>query len=393
MYRKLGLRSRAELAQLRDHETGGLRATGRHPAVSESHALERRPARAPGGPVLRRAPRHSPASGARLDAVVLDVDVDGFTAASERLAGEGVGGTERVRDALNDAFGTMLATVDRHGGHVLQFRGDALTALFPTGQPRPDGRRPTGRRVRPRPGRAARAGGRWDVDRQLDADGARRGPVTSVVAGDPAHGLLVVTTGVPLRRCAEGAARAPHGAVVADRTLADVPGLRLGRAVGGGFRRVEAWRACAPGQRAAPAPPRRGGRRHPRGGLPPRGGGRSPGGGPARARRRAPAGHDARRHGPARRAAPGATMTAIARTVGALGGRVLQADVDAAACAAWPSSVRRSAARTTPPAPWRAHPSSWPRTPRPASGSRREPPSAGWWAARCGSTTRCSATW
>ena len=85
-------------------------------------------------------------------------------------------------------------------------------------------------------------------------------------------------------------------------------------------------------------------------------------------------------------------MTAIAHTVGALGGRVLQADVDASGLrclAVFGAPVGREddAARAVACASElvAAHP-------EPASGSRREPPSAGWWAARCGSTTRCSAT-
>ena len=199
--------------------------------------------------VLRHAPAAQPGVQRELDAVVLDVDIDGFTAASERLADEGVTGTERVRDALNEAFGTMLATVDRHGGHVLQFRGDALTALFPTGS-----RGRTGAARRAAACALDLAGPQGPAAGGMSIGSSTRtvlaeGRVTSVVAGDPAHGLLVVTTGLPLRRCAEGAARAPHGAVVADRTLADVPGLRLGRAVGGGFRRVEG----VAGVRARPA--------------------------------------------------------------------------------------------------------------------------------------------
>jgi class 3 adenylate cyclase/tetratricopeptide (TPR) repeat protein len=190
--------------------------------------------------VLRRAPEAQAGVRRRLDAVVLALDVDGFTAASERLAGEGAAGTERMRDALNEAFGTMLATVARHGGHVLQFRGDALTALFPTGAGSHAGAARRGAACAlALAGPHATGGG---VPLSVRAALAH-GPVRSVVAGDPAQRLLVVTTGTVLRRCAAGEGHAPHGAVVADAALADVPGLELGRAVGGGFRHVAAVRA------------------------------------------------------------------------------------------------------------------------------------------------------
>jgi adenylate cyclase len=69
-------------------------------------------------------------SGEAIRAVVWMCDLRGFTAMS---AGASPG---TVIGALNDFFDTMAAPVERHGGEILKFIGDAMLAIFPLGEGR-----------------------------------------------------------------------------------------------------------------------------------------------------------------------------------------------------------------------------------------------------------------
>ena len=60
-----------------------------------------------------------------IQAVIWFCDLRGFTELSESLSG-----VELVA-YLNDYFGAMTDAVERHGGEVLKFIGDALLAIFP----------------------------------------------------------------------------------------------------------------------------------------------------------------------------------------------------------------------------------------------------------------------
>ena len=59
-----------------------------------------------------------------VDATVLFSDVEGFTTLTERL------GPQRIVDLLNAYFSSMVAILERHGGVVTQFQGDAILATF-----------------------------------------------------------------------------------------------------------------------------------------------------------------------------------------------------------------------------------------------------------------------
>ncbi|MEI7769531.1 MAG: adenylate/guanylate cyclase domain-containing protein [Chloroflexales bacterium] len=61
---------------------------------------------------------------------LLFADVSGSTALAERLSALGREGTEIVTDTLNSYFGTMIAIIERAGGDLLTFGGDALLVLF-----------------------------------------------------------------------------------------------------------------------------------------------------------------------------------------------------------------------------------------------------------------------
>jgi class 3 adenylate cyclase/tetratricopeptide (TPR) repeat protein len=58
------------------------------------------------------------------------VDISGFTAMSEKLAGEGKAGAEQVTDVMNATFGALLGVAYAYGGGLLKFGGDALLLFF-----------------------------------------------------------------------------------------------------------------------------------------------------------------------------------------------------------------------------------------------------------------------
>ncbi len=75
-------------------------------------------------PALGRLPPQRP------NGTLLCADVSGFTALSSELATAGRQGSEAISALMNRLFAALLAEVAAHGGGVIQFGGDALTALF-----------------------------------------------------------------------------------------------------------------------------------------------------------------------------------------------------------------------------------------------------------------------
>ncbi len=67
----------------------------------------------------------------QLPAAVLFADISGFTALTERLARQGPAGTETLTRELNSYFGRLIGIITAHGGDVVKFAGDALTAIWP----------------------------------------------------------------------------------------------------------------------------------------------------------------------------------------------------------------------------------------------------------------------
>lgn len=66
-----------------------------------------------------------------LNAAVLTADIAGFSRLTERLDSEGLAGVERLSELLNRCFEVLLALLESHGGAVLNFTGDGLTAVWP----------------------------------------------------------------------------------------------------------------------------------------------------------------------------------------------------------------------------------------------------------------------
>ena len=63
-------------------------------------------------------------------AAVVFCDASGFTVLTEKLQAE-PDGSELLGKILNDFFDPLLRMVDRWGGDVIKFSGDALTIIWP----------------------------------------------------------------------------------------------------------------------------------------------------------------------------------------------------------------------------------------------------------------------
>ena len=75
--------------------------------------------------------RSTPEQRAReLEGTMAFVDISGFTAMSERLAGQGRAGAEEVNEVMNETFGHLLGVASTYGGTLLKFGGDALLLFF-----------------------------------------------------------------------------------------------------------------------------------------------------------------------------------------------------------------------------------------------------------------------
>jgi class 3 adenylate cyclase len=65
-----------------------------------------------------------------LPGALLFADISGFTAMSEKLAGMGRVGGEKLAEIINDCFNPLLEIVFAWGGDVIKFGGDAILVLF-----------------------------------------------------------------------------------------------------------------------------------------------------------------------------------------------------------------------------------------------------------------------
>jgi predicted ATPase/class 3 adenylate cyclase len=159
----------------------------------------------------------------RMDAVVLVIDVVGFTPLSEALTRAGAYGTEELTRILNGWFDTMVDLVSHYGGSVAEFAGDALTAVFwyDSGTRRLTERRAVQCALDMQ---AEMAGFQTIVTRAgtfglAMKAGLAAGPLLSTVMGDPAIRLCYVLAGPALDRATAAERHAGRGEVVVDRGL------------------------------------------------------------------------------------------------------------------------------------------------------------------------------
>lgn len=67
----------------------------------------------------------------RLKAIVLNIDLSGFTLLSHELMTRSDAGAEVLSDAINAIFTPALSAIESRGGFIAGFAGDAFTAVFP----------------------------------------------------------------------------------------------------------------------------------------------------------------------------------------------------------------------------------------------------------------------
>jgi class 3 adenylate cyclase/tetratricopeptide (TPR) repeat protein len=163
------------------------------------------------------------ASTERTDAVVLFADVVGFTQMSEALARAGSYGTEELTRILNGWFGAMADCISGYGGSIVEFAGDALTAVFRYERRT---RRVTTRRAVQCAldmqeavamfGAVVTRAGTFGLAIKV---GLGAGPVLLSIMGDPAIRLQPVLTGQALDRAAAAEHQAHSGEVIVDGGL------------------------------------------------------------------------------------------------------------------------------------------------------------------------------
>jgi class 3 adenylate cyclase len=179
---------------------------------------------------LSRAPRRE---GARsFEAVVLFVDIKGFTTLSEAFARQGRRGSERLARAVGDFF-DPLVDLARGYGLVMEFSGDAMTVLFPHAPGR--WRTAAARAARcalAMHAAAARTHVHPDAPLAVKA-GLARGPLLARIVGDAGKRLVSVVTGEPLRAAvgAEKLAQTGETIVAPDLVFEDI---LAGRSAAGG---------------------------------------------------------------------------------------------------------------------------------------------------------------
>jgi class 3 adenylate cyclase/tetratricopeptide (TPR) repeat protein len=162
------------------------------------------------------------------DAVVLFIDVAGFTPLSEALTSSGTYGTEELTRILNGWFDTMVSLVSLYGGAVAEFAGDALTAVFWYDA---ETRRETERRavgcalyMQAEMARFQTVNTRAGTFELAMKAGLATGPLLVTIMGDPAIRLGYVLAGPALDRAAWAEQRARPGEVIVDHRLLE-PGL------------------------------------------------------------------------------------------------------------------------------------------------------------------------
>lgn len=166
---------------------------------------------------------HGQAVPEYIEGGVLFADISGFTSLAEALAR--TYGTERGAEMLtaylNQIFDALISQVDRYGGSVIGFAGDAITCLFPD---------PTGNRT------TCCAWAMQQTMKQIATlavpDGSTislsmkaavvTGPVRRFLVGDPQIHIIEVLAGATLDRMAAAERQASPGEVVLDATTADL---------------------------------------------------------------------------------------------------------------------------------------------------------------------------
>ncbi len=187
--------------------------------------------------------------GARLEAVALFADLAGFTPLAEALGALGPAGTEELTGILNKRFAPLIAEIERWGGVVGKFAGDAMVVLF-SGAEKERRALACAAALRANMLRLAEVqtpAGRFNIGMKL---GLAAGDVLQLVAGSAARAEFVFA-GRPLDDAAQAEHSARPGEIVLHPSLAArVPADELlGEPLGEGYLRFAALR-----REVSPAP-------------------------------------------------------------------------------------------------------------------------------------------
>ena len=174
--------------------------------------------------MLLRNPHETPIGNSdSSDAVVLFIDVAGFTPLSEALTNSGAYGTEELTRILNGWFDAMASLVSLYGGAVAEFAGDALTAVFWHDA---KARKATDHRavgcalyLQAEMARFQTVTTRAGTFELAMKAGVGAGPLLVTIMGDPAIRLGYVLAGPALDRAALAEQHARRGEVVVDHRL------------------------------------------------------------------------------------------------------------------------------------------------------------------------------
>lgn len=160
----------------------------------------------------------------QMDAIAVFADISGFTPISEALAQLGSEGAEELTNLLNTYFGDFINIIEKYGGSVAKFGGDALNAIFPVFEA--DKYQTTLRRalhcasdiqdrVLTAPTLKTRAG-EFTLSVRI---GVAAGKVLFSNVGDPAYKLEYIVAGSVLDLCADAEQHAERGTIVAQDKL------------------------------------------------------------------------------------------------------------------------------------------------------------------------------
>jgi adenylate cyclase len=176
----------------------------------------------------------------RAQGAVLFADISGFTALTEQLR-NALGprrGAEELTRRLNAVYDDLIAIVERHGGSVIGFAGDAITCWFGERDDRrgtEDERPPTAARavacglalqaaIRPFANLIMPDGATAELTLKI---AVAAGEARRFVVGDPAYGYLDALAGAAVSRAAVGERLAAPGEVVVDEAVARSVGADL----------------------------------------------------------------------------------------------------------------------------------------------------------------------
>jgi class 3 adenylate cyclase/tetratricopeptide (TPR) repeat protein len=188
---------------------------------------------------------------------VLFADLSGFTALSETLSRLGKQGAEVITDVVNDLFGALLEDVERYGGILVKFGGDAMTVYF-GGNDHALGAARAGLVLQETMGRRfvnlETPGGVFTLRLRV---GVHTGRIFAAQVGCapglPLRGMELVVTGADINRVAQAQDYAAPGEVcITAQVLTQVGDQAEVEPVGGGMYRLKGLNAVEP---AAASPP------------------------------------------------------------------------------------------------------------------------------------------